>query len=593
MATPTLPGRIAYGVDAAGALQPLLIEADGSLKSSATLSGDVAAVTEFAEDAAHTTADKGVQVLTVRTDTAAARSGTDGDYQPLITDSTGRLHVANADVTRLTSSALAATGDGKLATTAFLQGGVYNLTKPTISDTNQAPVGLTAKAAVRVALEQSNGTAIDSIGGGTQYAEDAAHTSGDTGTMALAVRVDSAGALAGTTGDYSPLQVDANGALRVTGASGATEFAEDAAHTTGDKGVQMLAVRQDSAAALAGTTGDYIPLSTSAGGALRVAPCKADGTVVEPVADPADGATFTATTTVGSPIQGAFQTTIDHATDGKLANFRTTQHRQFPVALEGADGATMLGTAGTANANVVTVQGIASGTALTVASHAVTNAGTFAVQSDLTKIAGASVAVDNGTAATSLRVTMASDSTGQIKLAAGTALIGAVNGSTAHGAADANNPVKIGGKANAAAPAAVDEGDRADASFDLSGRLRVTNDAAWTPYTFISSATAGNNLVNVKTSAGSVGGWFLQNAHATNTIYFKLYNHAAHAPDPSGDSADCVLNFGLQPKTAANLSFNPGLSFSAGIGFSITTGQATNDETAVGAGDFVVNLFYR
>lgn len=46
-------------------------------------------------------------------------------------------------------------------------------------------------------------------------AEDAAHVSGDTGVMALAVRKDTAAAQAGTDGDYSPLLTDANGRLHV------------------------------------------------------------------------------------------------------------------------------------------------------------------------------------------------------------------------------------------------------------------------------------------------------------------------------------------------------------------------------------------
>jgi len=46
--------------------------------------------------------------------------------------------------------------------------------------------------------------------------------------------------------------------------------AEDTAHTTGDKGVMALAVRADTAAATAGTTGDYIPLTTDATGRLWV-----------------------------------------------------------------------------------------------------------------------------------------------------------------------------------------------------------------------------------------------------------------------------------------------------------------------------------
>lgn len=44
-------------------------------------------------------------------------------------------------------------------------------------------------------------------------AEDAAHASGDTGVMALAVRTDTAAASSGTTGDYEPLHTDSVGAL--------------------------------------------------------------------------------------------------------------------------------------------------------------------------------------------------------------------------------------------------------------------------------------------------------------------------------------------------------------------------------------------
>jgi hypothetical protein len=50
-----------------------------------------------AEDAAHTSGDKGLMALAVRKDTAAALAGTDGDYIPLIVDATGQLYV-KADV---------------------------------------------------------------------------------------------------------------------------------------------------------------------------------------------------------------------------------------------------------------------------------------------------------------------------------------------------------------------------------------------------------------------------------------------------------------------------------------------------------------
>ncbi len=101
-------------------------------------------------------------------------------------------------------------------------------------------------------------------------AEDAAHSSGDTLVAVAAVRNDAGTALAGATGDYIPFTTDSTGALRVTGGGGGTQYAEDAAHTTGDSGTLSLAVRNDAGTALAGTTGDYIPLTTDSSGALRV-----------------------------------------------------------------------------------------------------------------------------------------------------------------------------------------------------------------------------------------------------------------------------------------------------------------------------------
>lgn len=51
----------------------------------------VSSTIQHREDAAHVSSDIGTMSLTVRQDAAAALSGTDADYQPLITDSGGRL----------------------------------------------------------------------------------------------------------------------------------------------------------------------------------------------------------------------------------------------------------------------------------------------------------------------------------------------------------------------------------------------------------------------------------------------------------------------------------------------------------------------
>lgn len=66
-------------------------------------------------------------------------------------------------------------------------------------------------------------------------AEDAAHTSGDTGVMMLAVRSATAAdkSAGATDGDYEPLQVDANGRLHVINSAG---VAGDVAHDGVDSG---------------------------------------------------------------------------------------------------------------------------------------------------------------------------------------------------------------------------------------------------------------------------------------------------------------------------------------------------------------------
>lgn len=102
------------------------------------------------------------------------------------------------------------------------------------------------------------------IAGGS-FIDDSAFTPGATSVTPVAF-------LADETATDSVDEGDA-GAARMTLARKqitASEFKEDTAHADGDYGSQVLAVRNDSNAALAGTDLDYIPLSTDGVGALRV-----------------------------------------------------------------------------------------------------------------------------------------------------------------------------------------------------------------------------------------------------------------------------------------------------------------------------------
>lgn len=95
--------------------------------------------------------------------------------------------------------------------------------------------------------------------------EDSAHTSGDAGYPVLAVRNDTVAVVTSADGDYSQISVDSAGRLLTK-----DQQIEDAAHTTGDTGSFVLAVRNDAGTPLAGTTLDYIPLTTDSNGDLWV-----------------------------------------------------------------------------------------------------------------------------------------------------------------------------------------------------------------------------------------------------------------------------------------------------------------------------------
>lgn len=110
-------------------------------------------------------------------------------------------------------------------------------------------------------------------------AEDAGHSSGDVGVMMLGVRQDSGGGF-GADGDYVPFGFNSLGAAYVTDVdtqsyleniAGAVK-SEDAAHSTGHSGVFALGVRNDTPnTATTNTDGDYAQISVNKLGSIRTA----------------------------------------------------------------------------------------------------------------------------------------------------------------------------------------------------------------------------------------------------------------------------------------------------------------------------------
>jgi hypothetical protein len=146
---------------------------------------------------------------------------------------------------------------------------IYDATTPADGDS------VAAFLRTGTAALTSTGTALDvniasSTGLGI-FAEDSAHASGDLGQQILGVRQDTEAALAGTDGDYIPFSMTATGRLRVDAEVSVTtgsDKAEDAAHASGDIGTYILGVRQDTLANSTSADGDYGSLKLDSLGRL-------------------------------------------------------------------------------------------------------------------------------------------------------------------------------------------------------------------------------------------------------------------------------------------------------------------------------------
>jgi len=188
-------------------------------------------------------------------------------------------------------------------------------------------------------------------------AEDAAHATGDTGVMALAVRKDTAAASSGTTGDYEPLSTDSLGRLWIAGSA-----VEDAAETAGGIVVMAGSVRRDTAASSAGTTGDNATINTDSVGALWT----------RDTATQVDDAAFTPAT--GRVLPVAFladETATDSVDEGDGGIARMTLDRKQIVSTyaHAAGGATAYKLVSAASTNATSVKASAGTLYMVTASN--------------------------------------------------------------------------------------------------------------------------------------------------------------------------------------------------------------------------------
>jgi len=106
--------------------------------------------------------------------------------------------------------------------------------------------------------------------------------------------------------------------------------------------------------------------------------------------------------------------------------------------------------------------------------------------------------------------------------------------------------------------------------------------------TYHVTSAASNNAAVVKASAGRVWSITLANTVASDR-WVKLYNKAT-PPAPGTD----VPVRAVKVPASGSVSFNfaAGSYFSAGIGVAIVAGAADSDNTAVAAGDVILDIDY-
>jgi len=237
--------------------------------SSDSIKVDIVSGAEYAEDAAHTTADVGQFVLGVRNDTLAALGGTDGDYVPFQMNADGALYVeisaGGANDSIYVDDADWSDGSSKHT----LVGGLYQSSPQSITDGDTGPLQVNANGNLIVDLSATDNAVLDAIAASLALLDNSI-ASGNELQVDVVASLPAGSAAIGKLAANSGVDIGDVDVTSIVPGTGATNLgkAEDAAHSSGDTGVMSLAVRNDDVAALGGADGDYAPLQVNAAGSL-------------------------------------------------------------------------------------------------------------------------------------------------------------------------------------------------------------------------------------------------------------------------------------------------------------------------------------
>lgn len=401
--------------------------------------------------------------------------------------------------------------------------------------------GLTELASAINASRVDVNIAADSagIGGGTQYAEDTAHTTGDTGTMALAVRDDTTPtAFSGTDGDYEPLHTDGSGNLWVS-----------------------LGTKLDQ-------TNDAITIygSDDGGTTKRVIETDAGGAVA--IQDGGNTITVDGTVAVTGVSTAANQTTIIGHVDG-IEGLLTTidaDTGNLPTIETNTNFGTVTGGGTETGALRVTIANNSTGVvSIDDNGGAITVDGTVTANLSATDNAVLDQIELNQDSQTAILTTIDQD-TGAIRTAVET-LDNAISGS------------EMQVDVVAALPTGTNTIGAVNVKPATSGGLSIFR-----------SLDLDETEEEVKGTAGQVFGWYLHN-NASTVLYVKFYN--ATAASVTVGTTTPVMTIPVPAGSGANVEFTNGIAFSTAITVACTTGVADNDTTGAGANELVANILYK
>lgn len=565
------------GVSADGDYANLSVDSTGALRVTGGGGG-----TQYQEDAAHSSGDTGTLNLAVRRDADTTLVGTDGDYAPLQVNASGSLKVA---ITAGAGSGGTSIADGasftRDTTSLTPVGGVVESSAPTLTAGDAVALSLTTGGAVRVNVAS---------GGIAGVVEDAASAGGEEGVMVLAVRRDSASSGVSADGDFAALSVDSNGALRVSGAAGTTQYAEDAVAASGDSGVVVLAVRRDSASSGVSADGDYAALSVTSDGSLRVSGSAGTTQYTEDAASAGAeslclvGAVRRDTAASSSGTDGDYSTLNTDAT----GNLRVTTNTQYAedTASVGGESLTLAGAIRSDTANTTASTNGDYTPLLTDANGRLHVISAFASNQNVGTIG---TSVTPGTSAAHLgKAEDAAHSSGDtgvfvlsVRQDTATQLAG-TDGDYAPLITDASG--KLHTSSSQAGTWTVQPGNTANTTAWLTS-ARPGTSGGLTTYHLVSAASA--NATVVKASAGQLFGWYIYNSNAAAR---KLVFHNASSTPTAG--ASVFFSVVIPPTSGANVFSDIGIVFSTGIAITTVTGLADSDSTSVAANDLIVNLFY-